>query len=35
MGLMPTKETLLGAIIQKDVDPVSLRQLCIYAGLEE
>lgn len=35
LGVMPKKESLLGAMIQKDIDPGILRQLCVYAGLEE
>lgn len=35
LGIMPSKESLLGAMIQKDIDPGILRQLCVYAGLEE
>ncbi|KIV82942.1 hypothetical protein, variant 2 [Exophiala sideris] len=35
LGVMPRKESLLGAMIQKDIDPGILRQLCVYAGLEE
>jgi SWI/SNF chromatin-remodeling complex subunit SWI1 len=35
IGVVPKKESLLGAMIQKDIDPEILRQLCIYAGLEE
>jgi SWI/SNF chromatin-remodeling complex subunit SWI1 len=35
LGVMPRKESLLGAMIQKDMDPGILRQLCVYAGLEE
>ncbi|EXJ73765.1 uncharacterized protein A1O5_03527 [Cladophialophora psammophila CBS 110553] len=35
MGIMPSKESLLGAMIQKDIDPGILRQLCVYAGLED
>ena len=32
---VPGKESLLGAMVSKDIDPVVLRQLCIYTGLEE
>ncbi|EXJ88859.1 hypothetical protein A1O3_01923 [Capronia epimyces CBS 606.96] len=35
LGVMPRRESLLGAMIQKDIDPGILRQLCIFAGLEE
>ncbi|KIW68861.1 hypothetical protein, variant [Phialophora macrospora] len=35
LGIMPSKESLLGAMIQKDIDPGILRQLCVYAGLED
>lgn len=35
LGVMPKKESLLGAMIQEDIDPGILRQLCVYAGLEE
>lgn len=35
LGVMPRKESLLGAMIQKDIDPGILRQLCIFAGLDE
>ncbi|EXJ94771.1 hypothetical protein A1O1_03169 [Capronia coronata CBS 617.96] len=35
LGVMPRKESLLGAMIQKDIDPGILRQLCVFAGLEE
>ncbi|KAJ9603898.1 hypothetical protein H2200_011420 [Cladophialophora chaetospira] len=35
LGVMPSKESLLGAMIQKDIDPGILRQLCVYAGLED
>jgi SWI/SNF chromatin-remodeling complex subunit SWI1 len=35
LGIMPSKESLLGAMIQKDMDSGILRQLCIYAGLED
>ena len=35
LGIMPSKESLLGAMIQKDIDPGILRQLCLYAGLED
>ncbi len=34
-GIMPRKEKLLGAMIEKDIDPGILRMLCVYAGLEE
>lgn len=34
-GVMPRKEKLLGAMIEKDIDPGVLRMLCVYAGLEE
>ena len=34
-GIMPRKENVLGAMIDKDVDPGILRMLCVYAGLEE
>ena len=34
-GIMPKKETLLGAIMTKDIDALVLRQLCIYSTLEE
>ena len=34
-GIMPRKEKLLGAMIEKDIDPGILRMLCIYAGLED
>lgn len=34
-GVLPKKEYLLGAMIKKDIDPGVLRQLCIYAGLED
>ena len=35
LGVFLKKETLLGAMVNKDVDQSILRQLCIYAGLEE
>lgn len=34
-GIMPRKEKLLGAMIEKDIDPGILRMLCVYAGLED
>lgn len=34
-GLVPTRENLLGALMAKDIDPHVVRQLCIYAGLDE
>lgn len=34
-GIMPSKEKLLGAMIEKDIDPGILRMLCVYAGLED
>jgi SWI/SNF chromatin-remodeling complex subunit SWI1 len=34
-GIMPRKEKLLGALIEKDIDPGILRMLCVYAGLED
>lgn len=34
-GIMPRKEKLLGAMIEKDIDPGILRLLCVYAGLED
>lgn len=34
-GVMPRKEKLLGAMIEKDIDPGILRMLCIYSGLED
>ncbi|KAL2404911.1 SWI/SNF chromatin-remodeling complex subunit sol1 [Exophiala dermatitidis] len=34
-GVMPRKESLLGAMIQRDIDPGILRQLCLFAALEE
>lgn len=35
LGIMPKKEKLLGAMIEKDIDPGILRLLCVYAGLED
>ncbi|KIW43244.1 hypothetical protein, variant [Exophiala oligosperma] len=35
LGVMPKRESLLGAMIQKDIDPGILRQLCVYAALED
>ncbi|KAK5190558.1 hypothetical protein LTR99_008767 [Exophiala xenobiotica] len=35
LGVMPKRESLLGAMIQKDIDPGILRQLCVYASLED
>jgi SWI/SNF chromatin-remodeling complex subunit SWI1 len=35
LGIMQSKESLLGAMIQKDIDPGILRQLCVYASLED
>ena len=35
LGVVPKKENLLGALMSKDIDPFVIRQLCIYAGLEE
>ena len=34
-GVLPKKETLLGAMLDRDIDSQILRQLCIYAGLED
>lgn len=34
-GVLPKKETLLGAMLEKDIDSQILRQLCIYSGLED
>ena len=34
-GVLPKKETLLGALVTKDIDPFVLRQLCMYSGLED
>jgi len=34
-GVLPKREVLLGAMIQKEIDGQILRQLCIYAGLED
>lgn len=33
LGVMPKKESLLRALMLKDIDPYVIRQLCIYAGL--
>ena len=35
VGVLPKKEYLLGAMLDKDIDPHTLRQLCVYAGLED
>ena len=34
-GIMPSKQKLLGAMIEKDIDPGVLRMLCIYATMED
>jgi len=34
-GVMPRREKLLGAMIEKDIDPGVLKLLCVYAGLED
>ena len=34
-GVLPKKESLLGALIMKDIDPFVLRQLCAYSALED
>jgi SWI/SNF chromatin-remodeling complex subunit SWI1 len=34
-GVLPKRENLLGALMSKDIDPFVVRQLCIYAGLED
>jgi len=34
-GILPKKETLLGALVTKDIDMHILRQLCTYAALDE
>lgn len=35
LGVVPKKESLVGALMSKDIDPYVIRQLCIYAGLED
>jgi SWI/SNF chromatin-remodeling complex subunit SWI1 len=34
LGVVPKKESLVGALMSKDIDTYVIRQLCIYAGLE-
>lgn len=34
-GILPQKETLLGALVTQDIDRQVLRQLCIYAALDD
>jgi SWI/SNF chromatin-remodeling complex subunit SWI1 len=34
-GVMPRKEKMLGAMVEKDIDQGILRLLCVYAGLED
>ncbi len=34
-GILPKRETLLGAMVTKDIDMHVLRQLCVYAALDE
>ena len=35
LGVMPRKENVVAALISKDVDRYVIRQLCIYANLED
>ncbi|KAF7506473.1 hypothetical protein GJ744_011723 [Endocarpon pusillum] len=35
LGVVPRKETLVGALMSKDIDSYVIRQLCMYAGLED
>jgi SWI/SNF chromatin-remodeling complex subunit SWI1 len=35
LGVVPKKENLVGALMSKDIDPYVMRQLCMYAGLED
>ena len=34
-GIIPKKETLLGALVAKDIDAQVLKQLCMYSALDE
>jgi SWI/SNF chromatin-remodeling complex subunit SWI1 len=34
-GVVPKKENLVAALMSKDIDPYVVRQLCMYAGLED
>jgi SWI/SNF chromatin-remodeling complex subunit SWI1 len=35
LGVVPKKENLVAALMSKDIDPFVVRQLCMYAGLED
>ncbi|RMZ83385.1 hypothetical protein DV737_g1700, partial [Chaetothyriales sp. CBS 132003] len=34
-GIMPRKETVLGALVDEDIDPTILRSLCVYHEFED
>ncbi|RMZ81366.1 hypothetical protein DV738_g2326, partial [Chaetothyriales sp. CBS 135597] len=34
-GIMPRKETVLGALMHKDIDPTILRSLCVYQEFDD
>jgi SWI/SNF chromatin-remodeling complex subunit SWI1 len=34
-GVVPKRENLVGALMSKDIDSFVIRQLCMYAGLED
>jgi SWI/SNF chromatin-remodeling complex subunit SWI1 len=34
-GIIPKKETLLGALVTKEIDAQVLKQLCTYSALDE
>ena len=35
VNVLPKRESLLGALLTPEIDPFVVRQLCIYAGMEE